>query len=138
MEFYRILFLFLLIFGYSPLSNASTTYETYARAQTTAGNRGTLDYIDRPLPGSPFDYKEEFKTNSGSYGYASVIFPKVVLTILDQTQALGTASASPGVIKAQVSAGSLGPLVTGSADPGFTDTFTIKGTFTLIKKWMLC
>lgn len=131
MKFYRILFLYLLIFGYSPLSMA---YTTYARAQSTAGNRGTFDYIDRPLLGSPFDYEEEFKTDSGSYAYASVIFPKIDPTILDQTQALGTASAGAGVIKAQASAGSLGPLVTGSADAGFTDTFTIKGQFIPNKK----
>lgn len=127
----RILFLYLLIFGYSPLSAA---YTTYARAQATAGNKGIFDYIDRPLLGSPFDYKEEFKTNTGSYAYASVIFPKVDVTVLGQTQAFGTASASPGVIKAQASAGSLGPSVTGSADAGFTDTFTITGPSTSNKK----
>lgn len=127
----RILILCLLIFSYSPLSAA---YSTYARAQATAGSRGTFDYITHPLLGSPFDYEEEFKSNTGSYAYASVIFPKLDVTILGQTQAFGTASASPGVIKAQASAGSLGSFVTGSADAGFTDTFTIKGPFTSNKK----
>lgn len=118
------LFLCLSIVCYSTLSNA---YTTFARAEASDGSLGIFGYTLNPFLGKPYDYNEQFETNKGSNAAASVIYPKVDFSNPAETQAFGIASATLGVIRAHASAGSLGPFVSGLADAGFTDSFTIRG-----------
>lgn len=127
MKFYRILFLYLLIFGYSPMSAA---YTTYAQAQALG------------LDSQFFQAGSKIDQNTDANSFTSDSF---IYQTLDSStpsgwsrrlQALGTASAGPGVLKASASAGAFidAPAgifsTSGLAEAGFTDSFTIRGAGT--------
>ena len=124
MKIYAPLLFCLSIIGYS---TSSAAYTTYARAEAADGNLGIFGYTLNPFLGKPYDYDEQNQTNQGADAAASVIYPVVDFTNPARTQAFGIASATLGVIRAHASAGSLGPFVSGLADAGFSDSFTIRG-----------
>lgn len=125
MKLYRTLFLYFLIFSYSPLSAAYTTY-----AQAQALGRDTEFFQS----GSKIDQN----TDANSFISDSFIYQTLDSSTPSgwarRLQALGTASASPGVLKTSASAGAFidAPAgifsTSGLAEAGFTDSFTIRGS----------
>lgn len=125
MNRYRMLFLYLLIFGYSPLSAAYTTY-----AQAQALGRDTEFFQS----GSKIDQKIDANSFTADSFIYQVFGPSTTSQWTRRLQALGTASASPGVLKTSASAGAFidAPAgifsTSGLAEAGFTDSFTIRGS----------
>jgi hypothetical protein len=123
MKFYRVLFLYLLIFSYSSLSAA---YTTYAKAQALGVDSQFFQ------AGSKIDQNTDANsTISDSFIYQS-LDSSTPSGWSRRLQALGTAYAGPGVLKASASAGAfaISPLysTSGLAEAGFTDSFTIRGS----------
>lgn len=125
MKFYCILSLYVLTFGYSPLSAA---YTTYARAQALGGDSQFFQAAS----------KIDQNTDANSFISDSFIYQTLDSSTPSgwsrRLQALGTASADPGVLKASASAGAFidAPSgiysTSGLAEAGFTDSFTIRGS----------
>ncbi|MDO9162209.1 MAG: PEP-CTERM sorting domain-containing protein [Methylococcaceae bacterium] len=133
MKFYRVLFLYLLIFCYSPLSNA---YTTFASAGAKVGGHSYPE--PSPYTVLPFtDGQTDSHTNAVSHAYASVYDQGFDANTESgysyRRQAIASADASPGILKAYASAGyfldgpnppnNLGVVGVGNAE--FTDTFSI-------------
>jgi hypothetical protein len=123
MKFYRILFLYLLIFAYSPLSNA---YTTYARAQALGSDNQFFQ------SGSKIDQNIDANSSTSDSFIYQTLDSSTPFGWSRRLQALGTASAGPGILKANASAGAfaVSPVysTSGLAEAGFTDSFTIRGS----------
>jgi hypothetical protein len=116
-----------LVLGYSSMANAYFT--TYAEAQAILGNSN--QYASNSL--SPwFDRHKDANIDKESSTLASIIYEKIneYGEYQYRIQALGTATARQGVLKAYAGAGwtaGFGYTVSAMADAAFTDPFTIKG-----------
>lgn len=125
MKLYLSLFLYFLIFSYSPLSAAYTTY-----AQAQALGRDTEFFQS----GSKIDQNTDANSFTSDSFIYQVFGPSPTSQWTRRLQALGTASASPGVLKTSASAGAFIDAPSGIfsssglAEAGFTDSFTIRGS----------